>query len=283
MSQTWQTVLLSLATSLIVSFLTFVLGLKSGKNQTDRAKLQNLYKNLYSHFSELKESLQYDRPKSWESYKKVERGLYSIEYYPPVKELKRTGDLLFIKKKIADDALSLELQVVNYSYELMKHIPEIHAAFISNMGVYKEGYIFKKYQKNGDEKAHFETANPKRCNTFWPKNYCLLYNREETEKLFQQMQKQDDALTAIEFTCDGNPADYSVRIYPEGIKIGWREYVDYIFLWLEKNVNGYTELCRRKKSLILQIDKLNKKLERKAKEPVGFWETIIGAFADMFR
>lgn len=57
MSQTWQTVLLSLATSLIVSFLTFVLGLKSGKNQTDRAKLQNLYKNLYSHFSELKESL----------------------------------------------------------------------------------------------------------------------------------------------------------------------------------------------------------------------------------
>ena len=114
MSQTWQTVLLSLATSLIVSFLTFVLGLKSGKNQTDRAKLQNLYKNLYSHFSELKESLQYDRPKSWESYKKVERGLYSIEYYPPVKELKRTGDLLFIKKKIADDALSLELQVVNY-------------------------------------------------------------------------------------------------------------------------------------------------------------------------
>lgn len=147
MSQTWQTVLLSLATSLIVSFLTFVLGLKSGKNQTDRAKLQNLYKNLYSHFSELKESLQYDRPKSWESYKKVERGLYSIEYYPPVKELKRTGDLLFIKKKIADDALSLELQIVSYSYELMKHIPEIHAAFISDMGVYKEGYIFKKYQK----------------------------------------------------------------------------------------------------------------------------------------
>lgn len=55
------------------------------------------------------------------------------------------------------------------------------------------------------------------------------------------------------------------------------------FYGLKKNVNGYTELCSRKKSLILQIDKLNKKLERKAKEPEGFWETIIGAFADMFR
>ena len=31
------------------------------------------------------------------------------------------------------------------------------------------------------------------------------------------------------------------------------------------------------------MNKTNKKLERKAKEPVGFWETIFGAFADMFR
>ena len=96
---------------------------------------------FYSHFSDLKESLQRNRPKSWESYKKVERGLYSVEYYPPVKELKRSGDILFLKKKIADEALDL----------------------------------------------------------------------------------------------------------------------------------------------ILRIDKLNKKLERKAKEPVGFWETMFGAFADMFR
>lgn len=38
MSQTMQTVLLSLATSLFVSMVTFILGLKSGKNQADRAK-----------------------------------------------------------------------------------------------------------------------------------------------------------------------------------------------------------------------------------------------------
>lgn len=281
MPQTVQTVLLSLTTSLIVSLFTFVLGLKSGKNQTDRVKLQDLYRGLYSHFSELKESLLYDRPKSWESYKKVERGLYSIEYYPPVKELKRTGELLYIKKKIADEALGLELQIVNYSYELVKHVPEIHRAFISNMEIYKEGYTFKSYQKNGNEKAHFETANPKKINTFWPKNYCLLYNREKTRELFQQM--QEDGLTAMEFTSAGNPAAYSVKIYPEGIKIGWSDYVDFIFSWLEKNVDDYSELCIRKKSLILQIDKLNKKLEQKVKEPVGFWETLIGAFADMFK
>ena len=97
MSETWQTIGLSFATSLIVSLITFILGLKSGKNQADRAKLQDLYKNLYSHFSDLKDSLNKNRPKSWKNYKKVERGIYSVEYFPPVKELHRTGDILFIK------------------------------------------------------------------------------------------------------------------------------------------------------------------------------------------
>ena len=56
-----------------------------------------------------------------------------MEYYPPVKELKRSGDILFLKKKIADEALDLEMQVMNYSYALTKHIPEIHAALISDI------------------------------------------------------------------------------------------------------------------------------------------------------
>lgn len=280
MPQTWQTVLLSLATSLIVSLITFILGLKSGKNQTDRVKLQNLYRDLYSHFSDLKESLQRNRPKSWENYKKVERGLYTIEYYPPVRELKRTGDILFLKKKIAEEALKLEAQIMNYSYNLNKHIPELHAALISDMAIYREGYVFKKSQR-GEETAYFETANPQNCRAFSPTNYRILFSREETIARFQQM--QEDASTAIEFTAGGNPTTYSAKIYPGGMTISECEYAEHILSLLEKNVDGYTALCNQRKDLMFQVDKLNKKLARKAKEPVGFWETIFGAFADMFR
>lgn len=280
MSQSLQTILLSLATSLIVSLITFILGLKSGKNQTDRAKLQNLYRDLYSHFSDLKDSLNRDQPKSWENYKKVERGAYSVEYYPPVKELKRSGNILFLKKRIADEALNLEMEVMNYSSDLTRHIPEIHAALISDLGIYKEGYKFEKFQGNTSETSHFETANSKGCNRFWPKNYRVLYNWEEATKLFQQM--NENASTAIEFSSGGNPTMYSAKIYPESITVSMSEYEDYLFSALEKNVVEYNELCNRKKILILQIDKLNKKLAQKAKEPVGFWETILGAFADMF-
>lgn len=280
-SQALQTVLLSLATSLIVSLITFILGLKSGKNQTDRAKLQYLYRDLYSHFSDLKDSLNRNRPKSWESYKKVERGFYSVEYYPPVKELKRSGDILFLKKKIADEALNLEMQVMIYSSDLTRHIPEIHAALISDLGIYKEGHTFKKSPADTRETSHFETANPKGCNRFWPMNYCDLYSREEITKLFRRM--NESASTAIEFTTGGNPTTYSTRIYPESITVSISEYVDHLLSALENNVEGYNELCNRKKTLIVQIEKLNKKLAQKAKDPVGFWETMFGAFADMFR
>lgn len=258
--------------------ITFILGLKSGKNQADRAKLQVIYRDLYSHFSDLKDGLSRNRPKTWADYKKIERGFHISEYYPPVKELKRSGDILFLKKKIADETLELEIQTMNYSSELSWHISEVHAAIISDLGIYKEGYTFKKYQGKVKGTSHFETANPKGCNSFHPVHYRILYDREETLRLFQDM---SDA--AIEFTSGGNPPTYSAKIYPESITVSVNEYVAHLFSALEKNVTGYNELCTRKETLISKIEKLNKKLTQKAKEPIGFWETIFGAFADMFR
>lgn len=281
MTQELQTVLLSLATSLVVSLITFILGLKSGKNQTDRAKLQSIYRDLYSHFSDLRDSLEQNRPKTWEHYKKVERGLYSTEYYPPVKELKRSGDILFLKKKLADQALNLEMQIMNYSYDLKCKIPEIHAALISNLEIYQEGYKFINYRGNSNDTSHFETANPKKCNSFWPRNYRDLIERQKIIKLLQDMDASQT--TALEFTSGDNPITYSAKLYPGGIKINIDQYVEHLFTKFEKEVPGFNELCNQKNHLITKIDKLRKRLARKAKEPVSFWETMFGAFGDMFR
>lgn len=280
MSETWQTIGLSFATSLIVSLITFILGLKSGKNQADRAKLQDLYKNLYSHFSDLKDGLYKNRPKSWKNYKKVERGIYSVEYFPPVKELHRTGDILFIKKGIAKKALELETEVLQYSYELTKHIPQIHAAIVSDLDKYREGYSFKSYQRSESGTNNFETANPKGCNSFFPRNYRDFYNREDITKLFKEMQERKDV--AIEFMTGENPITFSAKFYPDGINIDVDEFLEHLYSLLETNVDGFKDLCTKRQTLIRKIEKLNKKLVRKAKEPVGFWETVFGSFTDMF-
>lgn len=280
LSQTLQTVLLSLATSLIVSIITFILGLKSGKNQTDRAKLQGIYKQLHSHFEELKEALLHDSPKTWTAYKKIERGMYSAEFFPPVKEMKRNGELLFIKKKIADNTLELETALMNYASNLKHHIPELHAALISDLSLYKEGYTFKKYSSNKNETSHFEAANPTKCNSFRPQNYNKLFNRADITELFNCL--NGDSPCAVEFSL-GNPIEYSFKLYPESLTVTVDEYTKRIIENLERNISEYADLCNQKQTLIAQIDKLNKKIERRVREPISFWETIFGAFADMFR
>ncbi len=280
MSPQLQTVLLSLGTSLVVSLITFILGLKSGKNQTDRAKLQGFYKDLYSHFSDLGGSLERNRPKTWKHYKKVERGVYTTEYYPPVKEMKRTGDLLFIKKGLADEALTLEMQFMEYSHKFKLVIPKIHETLISDLGIYQSGYKFYSYPSDSSDKAHFETTNPSGCNRFRPKDYRDWIDRQEITALFKELSA--DQSTAVEFTSGDNPISYSVKLYPSGINLGANEYVAQLFSKLE-NIPEFNELCRQKKELIEKSHKLCKKLARKAKEPTGFWETVFGAFGDIFR
>lgn len=280
MSQTLQTVLLSLATSLIVSIITFILGLKSGKNQTDRAKLQSIYKEIHCHFEELKEALLEDNPKSCKAYKKIRRDTYAVEYCPPVKEMKRNGDLLFIKKKIADEALMLETALMIYSSNLTHHIPELHAALVSDLSLYKEGYTFKKFPRDKNDTSHFEAANPMECNYSRPTNYRILFNKEHVTKLFNCMNGQSPS--AIEFSF-GNPIECSFKLYPESLTVSIDKYINRIIENFNSSINEYTDLCNQKQMLIERIDKLNKTIERRVREPISFWETILGAFTDMFR
>lgn len=279
MSPQLQTVLLSLGTSLVVSLITFILGLKAGKNQIDRAKIQDLYKKLYSHFLDLRSSAERNHPKSWKHYKKVERGVYSIEYFPPVKEMKHTGDILFISRKLSEEASALELEFMNYSNNLKCVIPKIHETLISDLQIYQSGYKFSSYRGDSNDKTHFETANPTDCRTFRPKDYRDFMNLQEMMELFNELLPSGEI--SIDFTSGDNPTSYSVKIYPGGITLDPNTYVAQLFSKLEK-IPEFNKLCQQKIDLIAKAEKLCKKLSKKAKEPIGFWETIFGAFGDMF-
>ena len=94
------------------------------------------------------------------------------------------------------------------------------------------------------------------------------------------MQERKDV--AIEFMTGENPITFSAKFYPDGINVDVDEFLEHLYSLLETNVDGFKDLCTKRQTLIRKIEKLNKKLTRKAKEPVGFWETVFGAFTDMF-
>ena len=67
----------------------------------------------------------------WSDYKKIE-SINRIQYLPLVKELDRTGDLIYIHKGIANKAITLEQKCLNYEHEIEKEIERLHQFIIES-------------------------------------------------------------------------------------------------------------------------------------------------------
>lgn len=275
-----QTVLVSIGTSLVVSLITFILGLKSGKNQADRAFLQKLYKEIYRHFCEIDDSMKEGRPKEWSDYKKIQT-MHSTKYYPLVKELERTGDILYLKGRIAKEALTLEKDCLHYSYDANETIARIHRCIIDNPQFFNGGITFNSYQqKDDDSKA--KTQNLEASNTYRIVSYFLFLEPDKLKSTLLQW-KNADKQYALEFTTRGNPPRNSFTIYPGDLNANVDEFVNQIVTLVKKSDSKYSEIHDTKESLEKRIDKLKKKLSKRVKNPSTFWETFIGAFIDIFQ
>ncbi len=274
-----QTIIVSLSTSLIVSLITFVLGLKAGKNQTDRLKLQDMYKQIYSHFCNLEESLVDGRPKEWTDFKKIET-MHTIKYYPPILELKRTGDILYIKKELADMALSLENDFLSYTHQCNYLIAKLHESIITHPEFYYGEYSYETYRKK-DDTSHCKTANTNKCNTYRNESYFAFFDDKMLREIFQNW-GETDQLYAITFSTRGNPPMYSFTLFPGDLKVDTSSYISQLLEIFKHDIPNYNGIIEEKEKLEGRIKKLCKKLITRAKEPSGFWETFFGAFADIF-
>lgn len=280
MSENWKTIIISLGTSLIVSFITFVFGMRSGKNDTDRVRLQELYKSLYAHFDDLKKSIQEDRCKTWEHYDHVKHGNIT-QYTPPVKKLQISGDIIYLKKRIAEKAVGLEMKTMNFGRYQEDAVSEIHSVILDNLHLFRQGYKFEEYSHNKGQRNCFKSANPDGCRTFYRRPYSDLSGESRFLSIMDNWVKRSDC--AVEFYAQGNPPSFSITLYPNCLAVSLGEFTSTIISCCKEKVSGYAEYEERKQSLLKDIDKLMRKLRKRAKEPHGFWETFFGALADLFR
>lgn len=272
-----KTVFVSIGTSLLVSFITFILGLKSGKNQTDRVRLQNMYKQIYSHFHELEKGLEDERPKKWSDYKKIETK-NTTKYYPPVQELESTGDILYIKKKISDEALSLERDCLVYAYRINSLVAELHKSIITNSQLYNGNLSYDTSSRKDDTRCCM-SANPNNCNTYRSESYLVFFDENKLASVLQSWEKADKPY-AIRFS--GNSSERIFILYPGALKENSTYFLSELIPILKKDIPGYNEIAVEKEKLKIRIQDLNIKLIRRAKEPTSFWETVAGAFLDIF-
>lgn len=279
MSANLQTVLISLLTSLLVSLFTFILGLRSGKNQADRSKVRQIYQSIFSQFDELKRFITENRPRTWWHYEKEILGLSSYRHIAPIKKLEHDGELLLIKKSLARRSVVLEEKAVNYGSKVFYAIDQFHNALANDISLYSDGSKFKKYQ-GAPENAHFETANPTNCNSFIECDYRDFIDREKIETLFLRLEGEP---CALEFRLQTQSKVLTYKIYPQSINCSIDVFLQKIYAKFETEIDKFKELCNQKEALLTEISKLNEKISKRAKEPFSFWETLLGAFGDIFR
>ena len=279
MSGELKTVLISLGTSLIVSLVTFILGLRSGKNQADRQKLQEMYKALYAHFADLKKSIQEGQYKTWENYERVEKGVYTY-YYPPVRKLEESGDLIFLKKVIAEKAKDLEVRAMELGSE--KWIPAIHRVLVDNAQLFKGGYELERpYYGNKEPLNHLKTKNPTGCQGFKMLSYKAFYDENRLKTLLKKLDEQKEY--SLAFSSRGNSPAYTFQLYPDSLAVPVDEFIGTLTSEFTGKIEGYNQFNKEKNQLLKEIAVLEKKLYKRAREPYSFWETFFGAFADLFR
>ena len=275
MNATLKTVLISLCTSMFTSLFTFTLGLRSGKNQADRQKLQGLYKELLNHFIDLKLSIQEDKCKTWNCYDKATRGSKTV-WTPIVRKMDYSGDLLFIREQIANKVKTLENEIMKFGQDNNSVSNNIHEVIISNLQLFKDGYQF------GDDfdrhnRSTFSTTKTQERISEKTVPYKALLNQEKFRDYILQWSTQANYVLVF------SGGFSHLRLYPNSLSVSANDFTETLIKEFIEKVPGYAEYDTHKSKLIKQIDKILKRLRKRTKEPISFWETIFGAFADIFK
>lgn len=265
------TVLISLITSLIVSLITFTLGVKSGKNQSDRQHLKELYKKITVHLQELKDGLDSFKPRTWRHYRDN-----NYNYNPLIKMMVNNGDIIEINKKIAIESERLEKDALIAGWKFYDKFQELFDLALETIG----GYGKLNHNNIGNEYKLKEDITGRAYREY---SLGILLNKILLEQELKSLETNPELGMNFKHYEDSKII-YSILIYPddfENISID-----DVLWEINEKSVNQIEGI----EEVLLEISKINKKLydlikltTKRTRDPHTFIETIGGAIIDIFR
>ena len=268
--------IISIITSLVVSAITFIFGLKSGKNQADRDKLQGFYKEMYVGIRDIRKAVSEDHPKRYENYESKTTG-NRTQYLPPVTKIFYEGNNVFLNKTIAESSLDLARRCMSYGDRFSKMSESIHEIFLDNLNLFAEGYKFETLGSQKNEKRKLVSCNPNRINSCILIPYSAFLSDEGRMNLEKMLSDPEKGVTFEKI--DRGTVLYNTTIYPGGLNVPYTVFINRI---MEKTAIKQEQLRSEKMRLIKKCDKKIKKLARRAKEPNSFFETVIGAITDIF-
>lgn len=272
-----ETIAVSVLTSLIVSLVTFIFGLKSGKNQADREKLQELYRKLYVSFLDLKECLDLNKPIRWEDYETRTIGNIT-QFMPPARKMTIDGTSAYIKDNIIEKAVDLEKRILKYGADFYLFEETIFSIFKQHSELLVEGWQFQQNERSNKGTESIASVNLDSINPCTVIPFRYLLDDEQIPTIVELLKKPDVGLRFE--LMRGSRIAKTVSIYPGGINTTPEEYIDTIVKSIH---DGMESIKEEKRELLLEAATFISVLKKRTQDPYTFQETIIGAVLDVFK
>lgn len=274
-SETARNVLISLVTSAIVGFFTFAFGMKSGKNQADRAKVQEIYTEVLNEFEEIYDNLN-TQPKEWDDYPQKRNRLVATPV-TPLREVIARGDYVFIGEDQIQELKELENDALSYGWQVLMLTKKIPRILHSNPGLFNEPGSLLDTGHSGKPVIY---NKPKKSNDCGRKvfRFASIYNFFDAEKLARQLDEEIE----IVFNDGRTPEHVVVTIDPELLSVTPAEFADAVTGYLMAE-EGAERLSEERSGLSKRLKAQVELLRRQARDPFPFWKTLGSAIGDFFR
>lgn len=277
MNQQVQNIVISGGVSLIVSLFTFTLGLKSGKNQSDRQLHRNKYRDISVHFNEMLNKLQTTNPKKWSNYKSIQVDLNTYQSMPLLVEMKSNGESIELNKNIIDESEQLELDLLRYAEKYYNQFDKIKEYIISNLSIccnsikMQGNYLISTMDNPIGIPQHTV-------------NYGIIIMKESLDKICYQLRNNEKYGISFQSKSKDGQGYHTVTIFNNTLKNKTVEgFLLETYNYFQKNDKDIKDLYEERCFLTKRTEKLINKVNKKVKEPFSFIETFFGAIIDIFK
>jgi hypothetical protein len=247
--------------TVFLSFGGFVIGIRAGKNNLDRSYLRDIYKAIYSHFREMKESIVSGKPMQWDDFR-----TQGNKYIPLVKELELDGTINALPEALAKALLEVEQTTLFNNWQWKKMIedivgPQIQSAFrdrISGDGKSLQNRPYRQIRLSS----------------------LMLLNATQLEDLCKGLVTGDVGVE-IELALVGSKTN-TLHAYPETLKVGSLDKLVKDMRELALSSDEAKGLARIHTTKMAEIDELMALVGKRIKDPHPFWSSVRQAVRDPF-
>ncbi|MCM3257078.1 hypothetical protein M3664_04685 [Paenibacillus lautus] len=266
----WYSIAINSSISFILSLIMFSFGVRSGKERTERLKLRDKYRELYAHFSKLRNGILEYKPLDWDDF----RDSNSWSSKPPCKEMVKNGEHLELSKSLFPALEELETNSLRYGsffYDLSNKSGELILEVLGKHGV-------ETKSENHSVSTNIDKS-VKNSGGFFEVNPATLISPDIRSKWLGLVKERE---TGLCFTrVENSRVLYRIYLRECDVKyINIEEILIDIAMTLDENKDEY---LNKREDLVVELDSYLQKLSGLTREPHSFWSTLGNTFKDFTR